>query len=223
MKYLFCLIVISGMLSPTISYSDTEYEDLDGVFIKAVDNYPALKKNEFAIGATFLPFDPYFYGIGISLAYSRYFNKKWGWEVLSGNFLFGIQTPLADEILEETAKAGNPIESEDLEQTEFMVNTNLKYVLSYGKNIFFDKYIRLNRTELLFGLGVIGTSGQIDTGGGSGQTYIAANLGFQLDFSITKTMSWKLEYMNHINLERSGVGNNFLEFGEFKGMLAWRF
>ncbi len=223
MKYLLQFLMLGCLLSSSFSFADTKYEDLDGVFIKAVDNYPALKKNEFAIGAAFLPFDPYFYGIGITLAYTRYFNKRWGWEVLSGDFLFGIQTPLADEVLRVTANAGAPVEPDDFEQTQFLVNSNLKYVLSYGKNIFLDKFIRLNRTELVFGLGTIGTTGQISSKGGSGETYIAVNLGFQLDFSISKTMSWKLEYMNHINLQRNNVGNNFLEFGEFKGMLAWRF
>jgi len=227
---LFLKILTLCIFIPSLNcFADTKYEDLDGIFIKAVDNYPALKKNEFAIGATVLPFDPYFYGFGVTLAYTRYFNKKFGWEVLSGDFIFNIQTPLIKEVVKRTASAGNPVQPTDVEQTQFIVNSNLKYVLSYGKNIFLDKHIRLNRTEILGGIGIAGTSGRLGTTGGSGATYILINLGFQLDFSISKTMSWKVEYMNHFNTNlgkddlTKREGNNFLEFGEFKAMLAWRF
>ncbi len=229
MKLLFKIFTLCILFSCINSFADEKYEDLDGIFIKAVDNYPALKKNEFAIGATILPFDPYFYGFGVTLGYTRYFNKKLGWEVLSGDFIFNIQSPVTAAIVERTANAADPVEPTDIEQTQFMVNSNLKYVLSYGKNIFLDKHIRLNRTEILGGIGVAGTSGRLGTTGGSGGTYILINLGFQLDFSISKTMSWKLEYMNHFNTNigkdelTRREGNNFLELGEFKAMLAWRF
>ncbi len=229
MKLFFKIVTLCILFSFGNSFAETKYEDLDGIFIKAVDNYPALKKNEFSIGATVLPFDPYFYGFGITLGYTRYFNKKFGWEVLSGDFIFNIQTPLTKEVVEVTAGAGTPVQPDDIEQTQFMVNSNLKYVLSYGKNIFLDKHIRLNRTEILGGIGIAGTSGKLGVVGGSGATYILVNLGMQLDFSISKTMSWKLEYMNHFNTNLgkdepdARQGNNFLEFGEFKAMLAWRF
>jgi hypothetical protein len=53
---------------------------------------------------------------------------------------------------------------------------------------FFDKLIRLTRTELIFGLGGMSTSEQ---------THITINTGFQLDFVMSEKFSWKVEFINY--------------------------
>jgi len=202
MKLLIFLLLFVGN-----TYADQKYEDLDGIFIKAVDQYPALKKNEFSIGFNFLPFNPYRFGAGLTLGFSRYFNKKWGWEVLNADYVMPIDKGLV------AALAGASQQPDGaLEETNYIISSNLKYVLSYGKNIFFDKYIKLNRSEFKVGVGTIGTS----------QTnYISANIGFELDFSISEKMSWKIEFIDYITFQR-GTGT-FMDFGAFKAKLAWRF
>ncbi|MCB9091736.1 MAG: hypothetical protein H6620_04200 [Halobacteriovoraceae bacterium] len=198
----FFLIFSSG-----IALADVVYEDLDGIYIQAIDEYPSLKKNEFTMGLDYFPFEPYHHGVGVSAGYTRYLNKRWGWEIINGNFVFMIDKGLINELAEDFGE-----EPVTIEQTEFVASTNLKYVLNYGKNIFFDKYIRLTRSELVFGLGTIGTNLN---------NYVALTLGIQFDFVISESFSWKIEFMDYITFQRDR--GTFLDYGAFKALLAWRY
>lgn len=202
--------LFSLLMSPFVFSKDEGklYEDLDGVFINALDQYPSLKKNEFSIGVDFLPVDPYWYGLGISGSYTRYLDKKWGWEVLNVNAIFQIEKSLLNGIAERLKLEPQEI----VETTSYIISSNLKYVLSYGKNIFLDKYIRRNRTELIAGLGTIGTNQK---------NYLSVNLGFQIDFAINEKYSWKVEFIDYIAIGRSRGG--FMDFATLKAQIAWRF
>jgi hypothetical protein len=193
------------LLVSLATYSQ-EYEDLDGIYIKALDEYPSVKKNETTLGVNLLPADPYFYGVGLSGSYTRYLSKKWGWEVLSANFVFQIEKSLTN------ALADKGVQADSLESTSYILASNMRYVLSYGKNIFLDKYIRMNRTELLMGVGTIGTNVN---------NYISINLGVQFDFAINEEYSWKVELMNYTTFQRDR--GEIFDFASIKAMLAWRF
>ena len=183
------------------------FQDLDGIEIKAVEEYPTIKANEFTTGFTSLPFDPYYYGFGLNLGYTRYFNKDWGWQVVDAMMVFGTEKPLTNGLVQNYRVAPDTIE-----KIKFLASTNLKYVLSYGKSIFFDRYIRLTRTEAVAGVGALKTSEK---------TYLTVNLGVQLDFVMSENFSWKFEFINYYPLGKNDVA--FLDYAALTLKSAWRF
>jgi hypothetical protein len=201
------LVIFSTTLFLQKSFAQYEFQDLDGVKIKAIEEYPSIKTNEFTVGFTTLPFDPYYYGYALNLGYNRYFDKKWGWNVLDLLFIFGSEKPLTTGLVENEGVSPSTIE-----KAEFLLASNAKYVLSYGKSIFFDQYIRLTRTELIFGLGGMSTSEQ---------TLITINTGFQLDFVMSEKFSWKVEFVNYYPPSKSDVA--FLDYAAISLKSAWRF
>lgn len=200
-------LIIVFILFSFNSFAQYEFQDLDGVTIKAIEEYPSIKSNEFTVGFTALPFDPYYYGYALNLGYNRYFNKKWGWNVLDLMFIFGSEKPLTTGLVEDYSVSPSTIE-----KAEFLLVSNAKYVLSYGKSIFFDKYIRLTRTELIFGLGGMSTSEQ---------TLVTVNTGIQLDFVMSEKFSWKVEFVNYYPPSKSDV--SFLDYAALSLKSAWRF
>lgn len=202
----FKLIFVLTLFSSSV-FAQYEFQDLDGVIIKAIEEYPSIKTNEFTVGFTSLPFDPYYYGYALNLGYNRYFNKRWGWNVLDVMFIFGTEKPLTTGLVEN--EGVNP---ETIEKAEFLLVSNAKYVLSYGKSIFFDKYIRLTRTELVFGLGGMSTTEQ---------TLITINTGIQLDFVMSEKFSWKVEAINYYPPGKDDVA--FLDYTAISLKSAWRF
>ena len=201
------LIYFLFLIVATNVHAQYEFEDLDGVKIKAIEEYPSIKTNEYTVGFTALPFDPYYYGYGLNLGFNRYFNKKWGWNVVDLIITSGAEKPLTTGLAEKTALA--PVA---IEKVEFLLASNAKYVLSYGKSIFFDKYIRLTRTEFIFGLGGMSTSEQ---------TLITLNLGIQLDFVMSEKFSWKVEFINYYPPGKNDVAA--LDYAAIGLKSAWRF
>jgi hypothetical protein len=128
----FSFIQICIIFFSLNAHAQYEFQDLDGVKIKAIEEYPSIKTNEFTVGFTALPFDPYYYGYGLNLGYNRYFNKKWGWNVIDLIFVFGAEKPLTTGLVEN-----RNVSPETIEKAEFLLMSNAKYVLSYGKSIFF--------------------------------------------------------------------------------------
>ncbi len=188
-------------------FAQYEFQDLDGVKIKAIEEYPSIKTNEFTVGFTALPFDPYYYGYGLNLGYNRYFNKKWGWNVMDLILVFGAEKPLTTGLVESYN-----VSARTIEKAEFLLVSNAKYVLSYGKSIFFDQFIRLTRTEFIFGLGGMSTSEQ---------THITLNTGIQLDFVMSEKFSWKVEFINYYPPSKDDVA--FLDYAAIGLKSAWRF
>jgi hypothetical protein len=188
-----------------------EFEDLDGTYIEAIEEYPSIKKNEISAGFSYLPFEAFYYGYGINGSYTRYLNKNWAWEVISGVVIFrsekGVTTALVDDF------NASP---ETIDQADYAVGSNMKYVVSYGKNIFFDKFIRQTRTEIVAGLGSIAISSNLET-----NNFVTLNLGAQFDFAISDHFSWKFEFINYYPVTRANT--DFLDYGIFRLMLAWRF
>lgn len=187
-------------------WAQNEFQDLDGVEIKAIEEYPSIKSNEMTVGFTALPFDPYYYGYALNLGYNRYFNKHWGWQVLDGMFIFGAEKPLTTGLVDQG------IAPEVIEKAKFLLSSNVKYVLSYGKSIFFDKYIRLTRTELIMGTGGLITSEK---------TYVTVNLGIELDFVMSEKFSWKFDFINYFPPGKSDVA--FFDYATIGLKSAWRF
>jgi hypothetical protein len=208
LKVLFLFIFISP------SFAQQDFEDLDGVVISAMEEYPSVKKNELAVGFMYMPVDPYFHSMGLNTAYTRYLNKDWGWEVLNVSMVFGIEKSLLSALAEQGRKNGargyQP--QNEIEQTSYILASNIKYTLSYGKSIFFDKYIRLTRTELVTGLSSISTTLN---------NYMAVNLGVQVDFVVSEHFSWKFEVINYFNFQKEDA--DLFDYGTFRLLLAWRF
>lgn len=205
LKYLKYLLLLTSCV---VFAQDKEFEDLDGVMISAIEEYPSVKKNEFAVGMTLMPFDPYFTSYGINLAYSRYLNKRWAWEVLNASMVFGTEKALVNGLAENQGLQPR----DQIEQNSYIVTSNMKYVLSYGKSIFFDRYIRMTRTELIGGVGSLSTTKN---------NYFTVNAGIQVDFVVSEHFSWKFEFINYFTFDRPEA--DLLDTATVRLMLAWRY
>jgi hypothetical protein len=177
------------------------------VEIKAIEEYPSIKTNEMTFGFTLLPFDPYYYGFALNFGYNRYFNKKWGWQVIDGLFIFGVEKPLTTGLVDEQG-----VDPLTIEKAKYLLSSNAKYVLSYGKSIFFDQFIRLSRTEAIFGIGGMTTSEQ---------TLITLNLGVEVDFVMSEKFSWKLSVINYYPPGKDDVA--LFDYATIGIKSAWRF
>ena len=207
--WIYLITILLGSLAPHFASAQYVFQDLDGIEIKAVEEYPSIKANEFTAGFTSLPFDPYYYGFGLNGGYTRYFNKDWGWQVVDVMMIFGTEKPLTTGLVEDPDVQADP---DTIEKAKFLASTNLKYVISYGKSIFFDKYIRLTRAEVIGGLGALNTSEQ---------TYLTINLGIQLDFVMSEHFSWKFELINYYPTGKADVA--LMDYTALTLKSAWRF
>jgi hypothetical protein len=203
-------IIIFEVVAPLqTAHAQYTFQDLDGIEIKAVEEYPSIKSNEFTAGVSSLPFDPYYYGFALNGGYTRYFNKDWGWQIVDLMMIFGTEKPLTTGLVEDPDVQADP---DVIEKAKFLASTNLKYVISYGKSIFFDRYIRLTRTEIIAGIGALNTSEQ---------TYLTVNLGLQLDFVMSEHFSWKFEMVNYYPTGKADVA--ILDYTALTLKSAWRF
>jgi len=202
-----CVLFFALLFFVNNTYAQYQFQDLDGVEIRAIEEYPSIKTSEFTVGFTSLPFDPYFYGYALNLGFNRYFNKRWGWQVIDAMIIFGVEKPLTTGLVDDRGQ-----DPETIEKSKFLLTSNAKYVLSYGKSIFFDKYIRLTRTEFIFGVGGMTTNLQ---------TLVTVNLGLEMDFVMSENFSWKLDFINYYPPSKKDVA--FLDYAAISLKSAWRF
>jgi len=152
---------------------------LDGVLIEAVETYMNPKSNETLFGVGLYPLNPYFLGFGVHVAYSRYYDRKWAWEVINGSYVFGVERDLTAELADRYQ-----VNPERIEKTQFTAASNLQYVHSYGKFILGDKYINYFRSSLLGGLGFVSTNVE---------GRLALSFGVRFEVQTSDKYSWKLD------------------------------
>lgn len=195
---LACLVSSLALAAPEDSSPDpNRIRPLDGVKIEAIETYANPKTSELGIGASFYPFNPYFNSFGVNLNFTHYFGETYAWEVINGNYHFGVRKDLVTDLAENFG-----VNPEEIETLSFNLNSNFLYIFSYGKLILFKNHIRHFRLAALTGLGAVTTSTA---------TNIAANAGLRLDLYISGSFSVRLDLRE--NFAFGDVMKSYMIFG----------
>jgi outer membrane beta-barrel protein len=151
---LFFLIIVCGeSFGSKALGNELDSGRLDGKKIEAVEMYLNEDSNRINLGLGVFPFNPYYNGFSLSGSYTYLFNKTIGWEILHGDYVHSVQTGLTSELADEYG-----VNPEEIEKLEYTVSSNFVWVLSYGKLLLVDKYIRYFRLIGLLGYGLANTT-----------------------------------------------------------------
>ena len=175
------------------SYGQEYNKTLDGVVVEAIELFPNFNKSEMAFGFNMMPFDAYYHGFGFSGSYTYAFNKTLSWEIFSGSYIFTVDKYLTSELAEKYS-----VNPKRIEKAQYVFSSNLRYVHSFGKNIFLEEYIHSYRSAFLFGLGNIATSIN---------SRFAVHFGIHFDFFINKKYSWKIQLSDFVPFSGGSLDN----------------
>lgn len=152
---------------------------LDGVLVEAVETYMNPKNNETMVGLGVYPLNPYFLGFGVHAAYSRYYDRKWAWEIFNASYVFGVERDLTAELADKYQ-----VNPERIEKLQLTATSNIQYVHSYGKFVLSEKYINYFRSSVLGGLGFVSTNVE---------GRLALSFGVRFEVQTSDKYSWKLD------------------------------
>lgn len=172
---------------------------LDGVVIEAVETYRNPKGNQFDFGLGVWPLNPYFNAFSIDLGYNHYFNKTTSWEILHGSYLYSVDSGLTSELADN-----HQVNPKVIERPNYFLSSNIKYVLAYGKFIFFSRHIRYFRSQALAGPALAITNKR--------QT-IGADIGWSIETFVNELFSWKFELRDTVATTGSTTNNLAISVG----------
>ena len=191
------IILISSLLLFTHSLNATNkiLGELDGAKVSSLEISLPSNSNAINMATDFYPFNPYYNGIGASLGYQYYITKNSSWEVIKLTYIYSIQTDLTNQLAEKYGVA-----PKEIERLFFVLKSNYKYSLSYGKSLLFDEYINLFRLGLIVGPGLAFTKK-----GDVANTKFLANIGISIEVYISNTLLWYFEFQDSVTIESDWV------------------
>jgi hypothetical protein len=171
--------------------SGPEDKALDGIPIKAVEDYPKARSDAFGLGLSYVPFRPYYSAMAFYIDYSHALSPTITWEIINASYAVTWDSNLTQNLINPPPTSNiTPVASNRIERLQAIVSTNLVTSFTQGKLLFFDKYIRYFRASGIFGGGAILTSLQ---------TLPGFNVGMRLDTFVTDSFSWKLELRDMVS------------------------
>ena len=174
---------------------------LDGIYVQAVESYINPKHHELSFGVGLFPFNAYYNGFSADGGYTFFFNSLFAWEVMHGSFVFSVQKDLTSQLAERYF-----VNPQSIEKLEYVASTNLIAVLSYGKGVFFRRFLQYSRSSLLGGVGLVKTSTQSKT---------AVSVGMRFDGYLNNIFSWRLEVRDAFTLNNTA---HFVSFSMGTGI-----
>lgn len=204
MKYLCAIVVLFltwTSLSARASDKDKSFkeEPLDGVTIEALEVYRNPRNNSIDFGLGIWPLSPYYNSFSVDASYNYLFNKKYTWEVLRASYIYSIDKGLTSEIADRYQ-----LEPKVIERLNFMISTNLKYNLAYGKFIFFNEHIRYFRAQIIVGPALAITNSR---------SQIGADLGAAMEVYVNDYFSWKLDIRDTLVTVGTTTNNMSINLG----------
>ncbi|GEM_PF-2138219 len=192
--YLFALL-LTLLPIDLFAIAPEDYDKtMDGVAIEAIEHYPNFNNQEYKFGVSLFPFNPYYNGLGVNAGYSYGYNKSLIWDVISVSYVFTVNKGLSSELAEDFG-----VNPKLIEKLKYVVSSDCRYVHSFGKTIFLEKYIQSYRSSFLLGLANATTSLESN---------IALHFGFHFDFYISDRYSWKIELSDYVTIP----SGNFEDF-----------
>ncbi len=193
------LLVVQLLALPHSQAAQSSFKEqpLDGVTIEALETYPNPRTSSVDFGLGIWPLSPYYNSFSVDVAYNHLFNKSYTWEVLRGSYLYSIDKGLTSELADNYK-----VQPKSIERLNFMISTNLKCVLAYGKFIFFKEYIRYFRAHAVAGPALAITSDR---------SQIGADIGLGVETFVNEYFSWRLDLRD--TLVTVGSTTNNLSIG----------
>ncbi len=182
------LLAFIGFWSPQTLGVPKELEDkfgprpLDGVYIESVEIYSIPKAKSIGFSFGLWPVQPYYNGFSLNVDFTSYLSKNLAWELLNVSYLYNVQTSLTSDLAENYA-----VNPQEIEKSNFILGSNLRSTIAYGKFVFFGDYIRYFRSSIIFGPAVISTVSS------ASKTRFGLTLGWGFETFLKDSLSWRFE------------------------------
>jgi outer membrane beta-barrel protein len=165
---------------------------MDGVWIEAVETYPALRKNSIDFGLGVYPFDPYYNAFAFTAGYTHSFSRSFAWEALSLSYLYTIDSSLREQLADEFEQ--NP---DLIKRPKLTLSSHLIFMRIFGKFTSTDDRVRYFRAGPMLGGGIFQNSQE---------SFPTANVGLRLEMHVSEGFAWKIDVRDHVAVTR-GFGN----------------
>jgi outer membrane beta-barrel protein len=172
---------------------------LDGINIEAVETYRNPAKNQFDFALGVWPLNPYFNGFSIDAGYNLLFGKSWALE-FQGSYIFTVDKGLVSELADTYGQQP----SATIERPNYILASDVKYTIAYGKFIFFNEHIRYFRSQVFGGAALVITNKTEAIGG---------DIGWIFEAYVNDMFSWKLQMRDVIATIGSTTNNLELSIG----------
>lgn len=172
---------------------------LDGVNMEALETYRNPAHNELDFGLGIWPVNPYFNSFSIDVGYTHLYGRTWSWEVVRASYMYNV-----DKGLTSTLADDYNVQPTSIERPNFILSSDIKYVLAYGKFIFFQQYIRYFRSEILGGPSFAITNQR---------SSIGFNVGWGFEVYVNDLFSWKVQIRDTLVTVGSTTNNLALILG----------
>jgi len=206
MRWGILILVLWGtqvQAAPTPPSSDKPLEfkerPLDGVVIEGVETYRNTRNNTFDFGLGLWPLSPYYNSFSVDVGYTHFVSKTYAWEVLRASYIYSVDKGLTSELADSYK-----VQPASIERLNYVLSTNLRYVLAYGKFIFFKEHIRYFRSNLVAGPTLAITSSRSTVGG---------DLGINLEVYANDFFSWRFELRDTLVTVGSTTNNLAISVG----------
>lgn len=176
---------------------------IDGVYVEAVQNYSNPVNHHIGFQFGVWPIQPYYNSFSLNFDYTYYFNKSWAWQIIDAAYLYSIDTGLTAELAEKYSL--NP---KTIQKVTYLLTSNLKWTLGYGKLIVFENHIRYFRSSLITGPALVASNTD---------TTIGICLGWGFDTFIDEHLSWRFEIRDTIAIGSDHPHNLAFLFGTSYG------
>jgi len=152
---------------------------VDGVYVEAVQEYIAPKKNQVELDFGIWPLQPYYNGFSIDVSDVYHFSKSTAWEIANLSYLYTVDTGLTQELA-----SNHGVTPQSIERMNYIVSSNYLWDLIYGKFLLFENNIRYFRSGFLVGPALM-ISDQ--------KSYVGACVGWSFETFASDRMSWKAQ------------------------------
>lgn len=159
----------------------------------AVQNRKFKLGNQYSAHLGYMPMDSFTKGVVVGGSYTKYFTDFTGWEVLNVNWVFGIDTDLKSQLIDEFQ--ADPGQIPDF--PEWYITTNIVYTPIYNKNLFFNKDVVWGDITFVAGPGI----GNFEIDG----IRPLINGGAVLRFFFNEKESFKIDIRENLPFLSSGV------------------
>lgn len=150
----FSLLLILTLLSSNLFLNSAFAAEEEDIF--AIPKTYAVQNRRFKLGSQYsahfgyLPMDSFTKGVVLGASYTKYFSDFTGWEVINANYVFGMDTALKSQLIDEFK--ADPGKIPDF--PEWYITSNIVFTPIYNKNLFFNKSVIWGDITFVAGPGI---------------------------------------------------------------------
>lgn len=177
---------------------------LDGATVYTIENFRQVGNSQASVAYGLYPMDAFFTSFDIGAAYSYFFTDNMGWEVLRFSYFFNSQTDVTQQLADKFS-----VNPQKIDTPKNSLSSSFLYTLSYGKQLFLNRYFFYNRYIAILGIGQLNSEQQ--------SSYMGV-LGLRGDFAVDESFSWTIDARYNVSFNAKqdnqfgvlfGTGYNF--------------